>query len=50
MLLSYFKMLAERTAEARVGECVITVPSWFTYDQRLMIKDAAEKFAGLSVL
>lgn len=30
-------------------DCVITVPSWFTYDQRLMVKDAAE-LAGLKVL
>ena len=29
---------------------VITVPSWFTYDQRLMIREAAEQLAGLNVL
>jgi len=50
MLLQYVKMLAEKQAEASVRECVITVPSWFTYDQRLMIRDAAEQLAGLSVL
>ena len=32
-----------------VRDCVITIPSWFTYDQRLMIKDAAE-LADLRVL
>lgn len=50
MLLQYVKMLAEKQAEASVRESVITIPSWFTYDQRLMIKDAAESLAGLSVL
>lgn len=50
MLLQYVKMLAEKQAGGAVREAVITVPSWFTYDQRLMIKDAAEHLAGLSVL
>lgn len=50
MLFQYIKMLAEKQAEATIRETVITVPSWFTYDQRLMIKDAAEALAGLSVL
>lgn len=31
-------------------ECVITIPSWFSYEQRQMIKDAAEGIAGLSIL
>ena len=26
------------------------MPSWFTYDQRLLVRDAAEHLAGLSVL
>lgn len=42
MLLQYVQMLAEKQAEARVREIVLTVPSWFTYDQRLMMRDAAE--------
>lgn len=50
MLLSYVKMLAEKQAESSVRQVVITIPSWFTYDQRLMIRDAAEQLAGLSVL
>lgn len=50
MLLQYVKMLAEKQAEASVREVVVTVPSWFTYDQRVMIRDAAESLAGLSVL
>jgi len=50
MLLQYVKMLAEKQADGRVRDCVITVPSWFTYDQRLMVKDAAEALAGLTVL
>jgi len=50
MMLQYIRMLAEKTAGERVDECVITVPSWFTYDQRLMIKEAAQSFAGMTVL
>lgn len=50
MLLQHVKMLAEKQAEATVREIVVTVPSWFTYDQRLMMRDAAEQLAGLSVL
>ena len=42
MAFEYVKMLAEKQAGTGVRECVITIPSWFTYDQRLMIKDAAE--------
>lgn len=49
MMFSYVKMLAEIQAETHVRDCVITIPSWFTYDQRLMIKDAAE-LANLKVL
>ena len=49
MLFGYVKMLAEIQAETTVRDCVITIPSWFTYDQRLMIKDAAE-LANLKVL
>ena len=33
-----------------VDECIITIPNWFTYDQRLMIKDAAESYTGMTVL
>ena len=44
------KMLAEKQAGGFVRDVVITVPSWFTYDQRLMLKDAAEGLAGLNVL
>jgi hypoxia up-regulated 1 len=50
MLLGYFKMLAEIQSQGSVRECVITVPSWFTYEQKKQIKDAAENLAGLSVL
>lgn len=42
-------MLAEKQAETVVRDCVITIPSWFTYDQRLQIKDAAD-LANLKVL
>lgn len=50
MLLAYVRMLAEKQAGGIVRDCVITIPSWFTYDQRLMIKDAAEQLANLNVL
>jgi hypoxia up-regulated 1 len=50
MLFQYVKMLAEIQAGGHVRDCVITIPSWFTYDQRLMIKDAAEQLANLNVL
>jgi hypoxia up-regulated 1 len=50
MLLQYIKMLAEKQAEGYVRDCVITVPSWFTYDQRLMMRDAAEGLANFNVL
>jgi len=49
MLFGYVKMLADISAEGPVRDCVITIPSWFTYEQRLMIKDAAE-LANLKVL
>jgi hypoxia up-regulated 1 len=42
MMMQYIRMLAEKQAGERVDEVVITVPSWFTYDQRLMVRDAAE--------
>jgi hypoxia up-regulated 1 len=32
MLLGYVKMLAEIQAETTVRDCVITIPSWYTYD------------------
>jgi len=50
MLFQYVRMLAEIQAGGIVRDCVITVPNWFTYDQRLMIKDAAEQLANLNVL
>lgn len=48
-MFGYVKMLSEIQAETTVRDCVITIPSWFTYDQRLQIKDAAE-LANLRVL
>ena len=48
-MFEYVKMLAEKQAAQYVRECVITVPNYYTYDQRLMIKDAAE-LANLKVL
>lgn len=48
-MFGYVKMLAEIQSETSVRDCVITIPSWFTYDQRLMIKDGAE-LANLKVM
>ncbi len=50
MLFSYVRMLAEIQAGGIVRDCVITVPNWYSYDQRLMIRDAAEHLANLNVL
>jgi molecular chaperone DnaK (HSP70) len=50
MLLGYVRMLAEIQAESTVRDCVITVPAWFSYEQRQMMRDAAEGLAGLHVL
>ena len=41
MMLQYIRYLAEKMSGERVDECVITVPSWYTYDQRLMVREAA---------
>ena len=49
MMFATVKAFAEKQAEGSVRDCVITVPSWYTYDQRLMLKDAAE-LANLKVL
>jgi len=50
MLMSYVKMLAEKQAGTTISDCVITIPSWFTHEQRLMFRDAAEGLSGLKVL
>ena len=47
-LFKYGRNLAETTAKGVVKEAVITVPSYFTQEQRLMLIDAAE-LAGLNV-
>ena len=49
MILRYGKKLSETQAGATIKDCVITIPSFFTYTQRKMMLDAAE-IAGLSVL
>lgn len=49
MAFGYIKFLAEIQAEGPVRDVVVTIPSWFTYDQRLMIEDAAD-LSGLRVL
>jgi hypoxia up-regulated 1 len=50
MILKYGKQLAEKQANgSSVVDCVITVPSYFGLEQRLMLLDAAE-LAGLKVI
>lgn len=50
VLLKYGRYLSEIQAGGTIKDCVITVPSYFTFSQRRMILDAAEQIAGLSVL
>ena len=47
-IFKYGRDLAERKAEGLVKEAVVTVPSYFTQEQRLMMIDSAE-LAGLNV-
>ena len=48
MIFKFGRDLSERKAEGLVKEAVVTVPSYFTQEQRLMLIDAAE-MAGLNV-
>lgn len=48
-LLKYGRKLSEIQAGATIKDCVITIPSYYTPQQRRMILDAAD-IAGLSVL
>jgi len=49
MLLKYGKQLAETQSGGSVKDCVITIPSYFSSQERRMMLDAAE-LAQLSVL
>ena len=50
MLLKYGRTLSENMVEgATVRDTVITIPSYFTQEQRLMVMDAAE-LANLHVI
>lgn len=48
-LLKYGRQLSEKQAGGTIKDCVITIPSYFTPQQRRMVIDSAE-IAGLSVL
>ncbi|CAF3745359.1 unnamed protein product [Rotaria sp. Silwood1] len=49
MVLAKMKQIAEVYCNKKISEAVITVPSYFNYSQRQVIKDAAI-IAGLNVL
>ena len=49
MIFSHLKELAKKQTKSAATDVTITVPSYFTVNQRLMIKDAAE-LAGFNVL
>lgn len=49
MILKYGRTLSEKQADGWVTDCVITIPSYFTREQRLMMNQAAD-LAGLNVL
>jgi hypoxia up-regulated 1 len=49
MIFQHAKALAKKQADGAVVDVTITVPSYFTVNQRIMIKDAAE-LAGFNVL
>lgn len=49
MIFQHAKSLAKKQADGAVTDVTITVPSYFTINQRIMIKDAAE-LAGFNVL
>jgi len=49
MIMKYGRTLSEKQAEGFVRDCVITIPSYFTREQRLMMQQAAD-MAGLTVL
>lgn len=48
-ILGYGKFLAERQAQSSVVDTVLTVPNYFTQEQRRMLQQAAE-IAGLEVI
>jgi hypoxia up-regulated 1 len=48
-LLKYGRQMSEKQAGGTIKDCVITVPSYYTPQQRRMILDAAD-VAGLSVM
>lgn len=48
-ILKYGRTLAETQADGLVKECVLTIPSYFTQEQRRMMNDAAD-LAGLKVI
>ena len=50
MILQNIKKLAQTQAGVEFNDCVITVPSWFDYDQKSMISQVAQDLAGLNVL
>eukprot|EP00463_Aulacantha_scolymantha_P003068 TRINITY_DN3856_c0_g1_i1.p1 TRINITY_DN3856_c0_g1~~TRINITY_DN3856_c0_g1_i1.p1 ORF type:complete len:126 (+),score=20.61 TRINITY_DN3856_c0_g1_i1:23-379(+) len=48
-MLEYIRKIAKDDAKSEVNECVLTVPDYFTQQERIALLDAA-KIAGLNVL
>ena len=48
MILAYGREFSETIAEGKIKDAVITVPSFYTQNERLALIDAAE-LAGLNV-
>jgi molecular chaperone DnaK (HSP70) len=48
MILAHGREFSEAVAEAKIKDCVITVPAFYTQNERLALIDAAE-LAGLNV-
>ena len=49
MLFRYIKFLSDKFSKTDIKDCVITVPAFYGYKQRLAIQQSAE-IAGLTVL
>jgi hypoxia up-regulated 1 len=49
MMFKYIKFLSQKFSQTEINECVVTVPAFYGYKQRLSISQSAE-IAGLKLL